>query len=310
MIRYLTKRNFSAGSWLRFLLYPDPECLCEFPAEFEGGAARRDQLCSEFSRVMSSIRIGRIYKVTSPARLEETNRVLCAQLRKRGIKQIHFLDLGGSDGITTLETLRLLESKLDIAVCATLVDRYIDLQRYESSWLTEYRMSDGSPVMARLGCLGLLLSDVSPTRYPVSRWLGRLFLSCRAFREAMPLTATFSLINPMVVAHPSLAVVEWNALERNPDLVGQFDVIRASNILNLGYFSRPQIEQALSHLHDYLVDSGLLIVSRNHYESCGQVEHGSLWSRQSDGFKHLDDFGGGSYIANIVDDLRTSAVQR
>jgi hypothetical protein len=98
-------------------------------------------------------------------------------------------------------------------------------------------------------------------------------------------------------------VVEWNLLERNPDLVGGFDAVRASNVLNESYFSRREIERALRHLHAYLKDGGLLLVSRSHLEPEGEVEHGSVWRSRPAGFERLHDYRGGSYIAAVVDSL-------
>src|SRR5688572_21341318 len=58
MIRYLTPRPASHNSWKRFLTYPDPDGLVlhAVPAE-------------DFSRVVSSIRIGHMHKLTGSKRL-------------------------------------------------------------------------------------------------------------------------------------------------------------------------------------------------------------------------------------------------
>jgi len=92
---------------------------------------------------------------------------------------------------------------------------------------------------------------------------------------------TISLIHPRVSAEPGITVLEWSACNRNPILVGRVDLARASNILKpLLLFSPAQIETAVSHLHAYLREGGLLIVSRQPpHRGETEIEHGSIWRK-------------------------------
>jgi len=161
-------------------------------------------------------------------------------------------------------------------------------------------------VMVRLGPVGLQLSSVGDTRDPLSRWLGRWYLSRTAPRKRMPLTATLDLVSP-AARQAGIQVLEANLLERRAELVGAFDAIRASNVLNLGYFTPAELEVAFRHIHTYLAADGILTISRNHLDE-GGVERGSVWRRAATGFARLGDFGGGSYVAGLVDGLRVASL--
>lgn len=299
MIRLLTRRDWAAGSFMSRLTHPHPEQLAELAGA--GGAGGR---VAKFSRVVSSIRIGSIHKLTSPDRLGEANQVLARRLAEQSVEAVQFLDVGGSDGITTLDAVKQLESELGIAVTATLADRYTRLIHFAKGAFHEYRMPDGSPVMVRLGPIGLQLSSVETTNDPLSRLLGRWYLGRVGARAAMQERETMSLLNPVVAADDAVSLVEWNALEPREQWSGAFNAVRAANILNESYFTREEIETIVGHIHGYLVKDGLLLVTRNHIEDGGEAERGSLWRRTDTGFTRLDDFGGGSAVRHMVDELR------
>ena len=119
----------------------------------------------------------------------------------------------------------------------------------------------------------------------------------------MQVDATISLVNPLVAADPSISVLEWSVLRHNPALDRRFHAVRASNVLNHGYFSPSQLETALSHLHGYLLEGGRLLISRSHVSGDREVDHGSIWRRQGKRFVHEHSFGSGSEIAELVNSL-------
>lgn len=303
MIRLLVNRRIPAGSWQSWIFQPDPNGLAT-ALDAAALVGRDAGEVDAFTRTVSSIRVGKIHKLTRPRRLSDTTRALARELAQLDREQIEFLDVGGSDGTTTRDAVLALSEALGKTVNATLLDRYVCLQRRRDGCLREYCTSDGSPVLLRFGPLGLQLSSVESTRDPLARWLGRAYLRRRRRRGLPSLERTFSLIHPAVAADRRVRIVEWNALERNPDLCGRFDAARASNFLNLNYFSRHEIERILSHLHAYLVSGGQLAVSRNHRDRGIESEHGSIWRRTDAGFERAADVGSGSYVAPIVDAFR------
>jgi hypothetical protein len=309
MLRCLYPGPVSDTSWLRFFRHPDPDCLIGLTARFaqEDPDNSRD-LSREFSQIVSSIRVGRTHKLTRPNRLEGPTGALCARLtipNEGG--PLEFLDVGASDGITTLEAVRMFEERLHVSVRACLIDPFIRLLRYRTGSVVEYRTPDQSPVMVRLGPVGLQLSSLDTSRDLVSRVLGRWYLSRAAFRDPMQVDAAISLINPLVAADPDVSVLEWDILRHHPALAGRYHAVRASNVLNHSYFSPPQLQTALSHLHAYLLEGGLLLISRSHVSEGGEIDRGSIWRKQADRFVHLHSFGSGAEIAELVDRYRASA---
>jgi hypothetical protein len=309
LIRILTERPICTASWRRWVFHPDPDLLAVGIPDQSRKPSRASEF-EAFTRAVSSIRVGHIHKLTASERLAETARSLARHLKGRGRVEIQLLDVGGSDGTTTLDAVEDLSRALRLPVFATLIDRYVRLERRRDGWLREYCMSDGSPVMLRIGPLGLQLSSIESTRNPVSRWLGRAYLRHRERCGLPELDATFPLIHPAVSGNERIRLIEWNVLDANPELRARFDAVRASNILNEDYFSHKEIECVLTHIHGYLVEDGLLLVSRNHLEEGVEIERGSVWRKTHDGFLRVDDFGSGSYVACIVDALEVAGVDR
>jgi hypothetical protein len=120
-------------------------------------------------------------------------------------------------------------------------------------------------------------------------------------RTGMRLDETISLINPLVKAEANISVLEGDILDRDPGLVGRFDVARASNVLNRGYFSAQQIEAAVANLHAYVRERGLLLISRSHSAGRVETDHGSIWRRSEGRFVHLVSFGAGAEVRDHVE---------
>ena len=311
MIRSLHPGPIPRDSWRRFVCHPDPDCLVSLAASFsEAGPADAARLSRDFSEVVSSIRIGRTHKLTRPNRLAGPTGALCDRLQSPARDTLQFLDVGASDGITTLEAVRMLEARLERPVHACLIDPFVRLVRYRSGSTVEYRTPDQSPVMVRVGSIGLQLSSLDTARDPLSRSLGRWYLSRTAARQSMPVDATISLVNPLVAADPSVTVLEWDVLRHDPALVDRFHAVRASNVLNHSYFSTEQIERTLSHLHGYLRDGGWLLVSRSRVSGSGEVDHGSIWRKEGVRFVRVHSFGAGAEIASLVDQFHQDPAPR
>lgn len=307
MLRRLYPGPVPDASWRHHFRRPDPDCLIGLAARFARGADDRQTLSLEFSQVVSSIRVGRTHKLTRPNRLDVSTRALCERLSCAKGELLEFLDVGASDGITTLEAARMFERQWHVTVRGCLIDPFIRLIRYRAGSIVEYRTPDQSPVMVCLGSISLELSSLDTSRDVLSRGLGYWYLSRTAFRQAMPVDTTVSLVNPLVAADPTLSVIEWDVLRHNPALADRFRVVRASNVLNLSYFSPSQVETALSHLHAYLRQGGLMLISRSHLSGDGEVDHGAIWRKHADRFIQEHSIGSGAEIAELVNQYRERA---
>ncbi len=259
----------------------DPDLLLKImeSAQSEQNCAHKHDLSKLFSQVLHDIRMGGAWKRTGPRRLAQTEQMFLQHLPPERHSNVTLLDLGASDGITTLELLHAFRQAGAGEVCAYATDLNLWLYRFRLGPLIEYRAANGEPIMARLGPVGLRLAK---HRHEIdgadlfSGW----YLRAKSFRSAMRMDTRIALVNPLVRSDPSIIVSELNCLERNAMLVGKFNAARASNVLNLGYFEPAQIVSAISHLHAYLCQDGCLVVSRNGDGPAGEVENGSVWLKQ------------------------------
>ncbi len=93
-------------------------------------------------------------------------------------------------------------------------------------------------------------------------------------------------------------------LIRDASLLETFHVVRASNVLNLGYFSRDELIVALSSIRAYLKERGCLVISRSEGDSGVETEHGTAWIKEGQRFVFRGRFGRGSEINGLVDAFR------
>lgn len=94
----------------------------------------------------------------------------------------------------------------------------------------------------------------------------------------------------------AVIVEPHDVLEKQP---GEFDVIRAVNVLNPSYFSSQQIDTALSNIAEGLSDGGLFLVGSN--ENADTAFHGELLVKEDRMLKSVAVWNGGSPISDRVD---------
>ena len=301
----LIARQTVANPKLKQRQLADPDLLLKIveSAELGRGYACQNDLSNLFSQVLHDLRMGGAWKRTGSRRLVQTEQMLQQHLPSTQRGNVTLLDLGASDGITTLELLQALRRAGYEAVSAYATDLNLWLYRYRRGPLIEYRAGNGEPIMVRLGPLGLRLAK---NRHGIggSGMFSAWYLKSKSFRDSMRLDARITLVNPLVRNEPDIVVSELNCLERNNTFAGKFTAARASNVLNLGYFESAQIVTAITHLHAYLCQGGCLVVSRNVDGPAGEVENGSVWIKHADRFERVADFGSGSEVKAIVDNWR------
>lgn len=298
MIRYICSGRIPENSFFSFLCHANPDRLLDL--------GETSEACSgEYSAILSDISIGRISKKTGGSRLEASQKVLLEEKEKHFEGAVSVLDLGGSDGVTSLDLLQVLKEK-DSNSTVSSADLYHWLYKYQAGCVAEYRGKNGQPALLKMGRLGLRLPQRSDgvRKFSPFSWISRGYLSLSGFRNAMKKTKEIPLVNPRCLGVEGLQFLEMDARIYDKNLKNKFHMIRVSNFLNNGYFNAPTIEGILGHLHRYLEDSGLLLVSRNVQEGASEIEHGSVWQKTKGGFQFQRDFGKGSEIKLLVDALR------
>jgi hypothetical protein len=301
----LIARQTVANPILKQRQLADPDLLLEIikSAGSTPDYARQNGLSKLFSQVLHDLRMGGAWKRTGSRRLAQTEQTLQRHLSPLRHSNATLLDLGASDGITTLELLHAFRRAGYSQVSAYATDLNLWLYRFRLGPLIEYRAGNGEPIMARLGPLGLRLAK-HRQEIGGSDLLSALYLSAKSVRDAMRLDTRIALVNPLVSSEPGIIVSELNCLQQNDMFLGKFTAARASNVLNLGYFEPDQIASAITHLHAYLCQDGCLVVSRNVDSPAGEVENGSVWLKRADRFERVEDFGSGSEVKEIIDSWR------
>jgi hypothetical protein len=216
------------------------------------------------------------------------------------------LDIGISDGITTLEAVRLLSDKRNANLSAVGIDLHSELVCLRRWFVREYRSNSGNPVLAKIGPLLMTVGEGASPRQPISRRLGAWYLRCRSWRARLREIGRISLINPLARSHPDLSFESQNIFVRREDWRNAFTLIRAANIFHREYFSDAELIHGLGLLHEYLRDGGRLLISRNlaPRESPGCEEQGSIWRKTGSGFELIARIGRGSCVAELVDGFR------
>src|SRR4051794_32601603 len=305
MIQLLVSTPVASTNRLGQRCLVDPEALLNLETEFGSSRADTEALSDRFSLILNDLRMAGAWKRTKRQRLKQTEEMLCLHIPPQLRDDFILLDIGASDGITTVEALRTIKRVFGETSRAYAADLNLWLLRYRRGPVVEYRASNGEPIMVRVGPLGLRLSKSRRgSAEPDYNLMVQLYLRLRNFRRSMLSDTRISLVNPISRNEPGLTVIELDCLKREPSLINRISAVRASNILNPGYFYPAQISQAIGHLHAYLRNGGCLVISRNADTNAGESENGSVWLKESDRFHWIQDFGSGSEIKEIVDNWR------
>jgi hypothetical protein len=240
----------------------DPDVLVDLLKRDDAGSSA-DEVSDRFSLILHDLRMGGSWKRTNRGRLRRTEEMLCTHLPPELRRKLNFLDIGASDGITTLDAVRTLRRAFGGEVQAFLADRNVWLLRYRQGPLVEYRAVDGEPIIARFGPLGIRLARQRRLAKNSRDPLARAYLRLTRLRESMRLDARMSLVNPAAKSDPAIIIIEFDCCVYRESLKGTMSAVRASNVLNLGYFRLPDLRQAVTNIHAYLREAGCLVISRN-----------------------------------------------
>ena len=264
---------------------------------------QREQI-AHFARVLDDVCINAIWKRTMPGRLSRSETALMQVLARTPTlpNVFSWLDVGASDGSTTVDMIDALEQQLssDIEVRTVIGDRYLRLERYRFGFVSEYRTTGNAPVLVRIGSLGLRLPR-SPRRFDwVSSIFAWLYLSCSILRARLHFDTEISLLSPAVKNRHDVSSVEFDLRRSMDELIGRFQFVRASNVLNPAVFDQTELRVAIANLKSYLYDHGRLLISRSTIDPSGESEHGSIWRKLDGALVHELSFGEGSEIRELV----------
>lgn len=256
-----------------------------------------------FSSLMAS---NRTYKTTFRQRFADTNPTLIEHVRAGAGTAMQVLDIGISYGVSTAELFDDLQAAgIDASIVATDV------------------LTDACLVKAGPGCHVLLDHEGFPLRFDlpggtmrpwvipddyrsgrfvlrkgvnkVLTWRARRIMARGDAHRIKPV----KLVTPRLLANAAVTVRTDDITCFNAGFARRFNLVRAANVLNTGYFSAQDLAIMVDHVRSYLrAAGGYLFVVRTHQDNSN---HGSLF-RLGDNqqFDVVWRVGDGSEIENIV----------
>jgi hypothetical protein len=129
------------------------------------------ELSDRFSLILHDLRMGGAWKRTNRGRLKRTEEMLCAHIPPEPRQGVTLLDIGASDGITTVEAVRALRQAFGSEVYAFLADRDLWLLRYRRGPIFEYRAGMTNRFWCGSGVLACGLPSIAAGS-SATRWRG------------------------------------------------------------------------------------------------------------------------------------------
>ena len=261
-----------------------------------------------------------VFKKTGNGRLKDIDQALIAELQRLGVAPKTFLDVGVSSGVSTLNWFEALQQVgLRPSMTATDLTMTVYLVRL-FSWLHVLVEKRGFPLQYEV-CGFALRPRCRIRYYPLGNgflttlWhilYRRVAVRSDLLKRLETLQGNLPLIDDPVIKaqiklvtrrlrnNKDIELLDDDITEPTPPhLRGRFEVLRAANILNQGYFSPHQLSEIVRNLRDRLTGPGaFLIVVRT--EKSG-TNHGSILRLgDNSSFEVLTRVGGGSEIEDIV----------
>ena len=259
----------------------------------------------EFARLMKYVMIDGVSKRTAPGRLSDLDAWVIPYFVSLTEGAYEILDVGASDGITTLDMVRAFESSFGTRVRATILERNLYVRAFKRFGLQYYVIQNNDPWLLQLGPVGFLLEEtkehnVIDTIYNQSIRQLREWIRGIKLQDKLTKSPALVLANPLVASCPTIDWLEQDVFALNQSLVNRYSFVRCSNLLNPDYFSKEKIHAAIGLLAQYLKRNGLLMISRTDDSSKDGKNMASLWIRKEERLEYLSDYNGGVEVKSLV----------
>ena len=254
-----------------------------------GGELLQPERRSWFSTHVSSFTSGTTWKTTSANRHRLADQVILEACRDC---RPSILDIGVSDGITSLELIERLGGNFERYFVA---DRQIDLL---------YRVKGNSAYFYDRNGLCILIATRRWVVYPQAGGWFPFGGIARALSWRAPACDTgqvrvLSLLQPELLEltrrDSRIAVMTHDVLHPWPGPA--VNLVKIANVLNPEYFPEALIRIALANIHGALEENGMLVVSDNRESG---LECVSAFRKRGSGFTVVSMTNGGCRVAWII----------
>ena len=265
-----------------FLAFNDPR-----PLAYKSFGISADQ----FSASVSSLQFGVTFKTTHPGRHAQSNRFL--RDTYRGSRPV-ILDVGASDGSTSLDLIRELDSNFAYYYVTDL-NLFVRCG-HDSKGVVYFIDQNGSCILRASERL-LVYSNTSRARLPLRLIARALLAQCRkacGWRDLVliqPELRTLAESDPRIMIQQYDIFATWTGPP--PDL------IKVANLLNHQYFSDSQLKKAVQAQCSNLATNGrLLLISEDE-----DVEKFSVFRKTPAGMRLEWAHAGGAKAAPYVSQI-------
>jgi hypothetical protein len=236
------------------------------------------------------------FKTTSDRRLDDLNNAIGHHLPRR--HPLRIKDVAVSSGISTLEWYQAL-TKAGIECEMTATDIWLHARLVEARGFRV--LLDQAGRILQIDVAGWAFQpELAPRKRmffaaPIAL-AQRPQLLQRLTRHEYPVVLT----SPRLFGNPAVTIVEEDLLAPT---AGEWDVIRAANIINRGYFPDSTLQAIIRNLVASLTPEGLLAVCRTDLKLGNRA---SIFRRAGNGLELVDELNGGSEVAGLAAQLSLS----
>jgi SAM-dependent methyltransferase len=236
------------------------------------------------------------FKTTCSRRLDDLNQLCDPFLDAFGPRLLRVMDIGASSGISTAEWAEHIAAR-GIRACVVGTDKLLEAELISLFPGVDLLVDDQRNILHAdvwgRGCPPGSTRGKDIYAMPL-RFLARIavaLLHKRSRKQRVPLVSRN--------VNGKIRMECDDVLSPNPrEYIGAFDVVRAANILNRGYFDDHVLRKIIATLRERLKPGGLFVVCRTWVDT--GKNHGTVFQLREDGFVALRRLNQGSEIEHLV----------
>jgi len=243
---------------------------------------------------MNRIYIQGVSKTTNFNRLKESSKIINTLTNKD--EPICFLDIGASDASTSYYTHNFLKNH-EKNITTYSADKYIQINYFKAHTLTYYFTDDQVPFLCKIFNIFSIQLYTHRHKDLISKYFARILIKKFNIYVEEYKSEQITLLNPIVEISRDFNYILMDVFDYNEQLKDKFDVVRCSNLLQTGYFSRDEIKIAIDIIIKYLKKNGILIISKTPGEK--NFESGVVLQKHNNSLRLINKFNDGS-LENFV----------
>jgi hypothetical protein len=250
----------------------------------------------------SGIRIAnRTFKTTLSGRMSDLDAVTIQLARDRGWQNPVILDVGVSSGATTVDLLETMRSS-GLRPTITATDLIIEAKIFAiAPGIRVLEDSLGNPLQYEFFGWGIRpWNRPSGLDFVTGYFLLRSLARMLAAKSPRSHVMNVKLVSRRRVRGTmnEIEFLESDLTKRHSEFDNRFDIVRAANVLNRGYFESPKLQGMIDNLTTYARKSGgLIIINRTHEDG---TNHGTFFEVSDNAPHVVQRIGSGSEIEALV----------